>query len=68
MINDDEAKGAFDRLKGKVKEGIGEATGDERLEREGELDQAGGAIRQGFGETRRKAGEVIEDIGDAIKR
>ena len=67
-INDDEAKGRFDQLKGKIKEGVGEVTGNERLEREGELDHAGGKIREGFGKTRREAGELLEDVGDAIKR
>ena len=68
FINDDEAKGAFDRLKGKIKEGVGDATDNERLQGEGKLDQAGGRVQQEYGRTRRKAGEILEDIGDAIKR
>lgn len=68
VINDDEAKGAFDRLKGELKEGVGKATDNERLETEGKLDQAGGTVRQEYGRTRRKAGEVLEDLGNAIKR
>ena len=66
--NDDEVKGGFERAKGKVKETIGVATDNERLEREGEADQVAGRVREGFGEARRKVGEVIEDIGDSIKR
>jgi uncharacterized protein YjbJ (UPF0337 family) len=31
-------KGAIDKIKGAVKEGVGKATGDERLEAEGRLD------------------------------
>lgn len=66
--NDDEVKGAFNRAKGKVKETIGVATDNERLEGEGKADQIKGSVRQTFGEGRRKVGEVIEDVGNAIKR
>lgn len=65
--NKDEAKGAFERAKGSVKEAIGSAVGNERLEREGELDQTKGKVRQELGEARRKVGEKIEELGDTIK-
>ena len=65
--NKDEAKGAFERAKGTVKEAIGSAVGNESLEREGELDQTKGRVRQELGEARRKVGEKIEELGDTIK-
>ncbi len=34
-------------IKGKVKERAGQATGDERLEREGQLEQGGEKVKQG---------------------
>jgi uncharacterized protein YjbJ (UPF0337 family) len=37
-----------DQMKGKVKEQAGKATDDERLEREGELDQAKGKAKEGM--------------------
>jgi uncharacterized protein YjbJ (UPF0337 family) len=66
--NKDEVEGKFDQAKGKVKETIGRATNDRDLESEGEADNAGGKVREGFGTAKRKVGEAIEDVGDAIKR
>jgi uncharacterized protein YjbJ (UPF0337 family) len=68
MMNDDELRGKADQVKGRVKDAIGEATGDERLRDEGAADEASGKVQEGFGKARRKVGEVIEDIGENIKR
>ena len=54
--------------KGSVKETVGRATDDRDLETEGQADKAGGNIREGFGTARRKVGEAVEDIGDAIRK
>ena len=66
--NRDEAEGALERTKGKIKEGVGRAVGNDRLTAEGEVDQAEGQAQQSFGEGRRKIGEAIEDVGERIKR
>jgi uncharacterized protein YjbJ (UPF0337 family) len=66
--NKDEVEGKFDQAKGAIKDKVGEATGDRDLEAEGEADRAGGKIQEGFGTARRKVGEAIEDIGDAVGR
>lgn len=68
LPNEDEVKGKFDQAKGSVKETVGRVTNDRDLETEGQADQAGGDIREGFGTARRKVGETIEDIGDAIRK
>ena len=68
MWNDDEVKGKADQLKGRVKDAVGRATGDERLRDEGAADEASGEVQETLGKARRKVGETIEDIGDAIKR
>ena len=68
LPNDDEVKGKFDQAKGTAKETVGRAIDDRDLETEGQADQAGGNIREGFGTARRKVGEAIEDIGDAIRK
>lgn len=67
-MNDDELKGKADRLKGRIKSTVGEATDDQRLKDEGAADEAAGEVQEGFGKARRKVGEAIEDIGDNIKR
>jgi len=68
MPNNDELKGKFDQVKGKVKQEVGNATGDADLHDEGVADEAGGNVREGFGTAKRKVGEAIEDAGDAIKK
>ena len=68
MPNNDEMRGKFDQVKGKLKQEVGTATGDADLHDEGVADQAGGEVREGFGTAKRKVGEAIEDIGDAIKK
>lgn len=66
LPNKDEIEGKFDQAKGKTKETIGRAIGDEELETEGNVDNAKGKVSEGFGKARRKVGEAIEDVGDSI--
>ncbi|HET6669924.1 MAG TPA: CsbD family protein [Pyrinomonadaceae bacterium] len=68
LPNRDELEGKFDQAKGTVKENVGKALNDRDLEAEGDADRAGGNIQEGFGTAKRKVGEAVEDIGDAIKR
>lgn len=68
LPNRDEVKGKFDQAKGAVKENVGRAVNDREMEDEGAADRAGGNLREGYGTARRKVGEAIEDMGDAIKR
>jgi uncharacterized protein YjbJ (UPF0337 family) len=67
-MNQDELKGKADQLKGRVKQGVGDLTDNERLHDEGVADEAGGDVQEGLGRARRKVGETIEDIGEDIKR
>ncbi len=68
LPNKDEVEGKFDQAKGAVKENVGRATGDVDTEAEGAAERDGGHVQEGFGKAKRKVGEAIEDIGDAIKR
>ena len=68
LPNRDEVDGKLDQAKGKVKETVGRAINDDELEAEGRADHAGGKVEEGFGKARRKVGEAIEDVGDAISR
>ncbi|MGB8510448.1 MAG: CsbD family protein [Pyrinomonadaceae bacterium] len=68
LPNNDEVEGKFDQAKGAVKENVGSAIGDREMESEGEADRAGGKVQEGFGTAKRKVGETIEDIGDAISK
>lgn len=66
LPNNDEIEGKFDQAKGSVKETVGRVVNDRELENEGRGDKAEGKVQEGFGTARRKVGEVVEDIGDAI--
>lgn len=68
LPNKDEVKGKFDQAKGAVKENVGRAVNDREMESEGAGDRAGGNLREGYGTAKRKVGEAIEDVGDAVKR
>lgn len=68
LPNKDELEGKFDQAKGSVKETVGRAVNDRELEDEGQADRAGGKVQEGFGTARRKVGEVVEDIGEAIRK
>lgn len=66
LPNRDEVEGKWDQAKGKTKETIGRAIDDEELEAEGGADRVKGNVKEGLGTARRKVGEAIEDVGDAI--
>ncbi len=68
LPNRDEIEGKFDRAKGATKETVGRALNDRDLEHEGQADKTEGTVKEGFGKARRKVGEAIEDIGDAISK
>ena len=54
---DDKIKNASEDLGGKVKEGVGKATHNEKLEAEGKADQAKGVIR-----------DKVEDVKEMFKK
>jgi uncharacterized protein YjbJ (UPF0337 family) len=66
-MNKDELNGKMDRLKGNVKESVGEATNDQNLRDEGIADQAKGTVEEGFGKGRRKVGDALHDVAHKIK-
>ena len=66
--NSDEMEGKYDQAKGSVKEGLGRLTGDDEMEAEGSADKLKGDVQEGWGGAKRKVGDAIEDVGDAIKR
>jgi uncharacterized protein YjbJ (UPF0337 family) len=54
MGTDDKVNNKAEELKGKAKEKVGQATGDEELEAEGHSDHAKGDVKQ--------VGEKIKDV------
>ena len=64
--NRDEMEGKYTQAKGSVKEGLGRLTGDEDMRAEGSADKLKGDVQEGWGGTKRKVGDMLEDTGDAI--
>lgn len=60
----DKAKGYANKAAGKVKEVAGKATGNERLEAEGDLQQVKGAAQVGLG----KAKDAAKDGAKAARK
>ncbi|WP_374571693.1 CsbD family protein [Phenylobacterium sp.] len=60
-MHKDEIKGAAKDAKGAVKEAVGRATGDHRLEAEGAFERAAGKAQKA-------AGHLKEAARDALKR
>jgi uncharacterized protein YjbJ (UPF0337 family) len=55
-------KGTGGGLAGKIKEGLGRATGDDQLADEGAADQLVGAIKDTAGKAAQVAGQTIHDL------
>jgi uncharacterized protein YjbJ (UPF0337 family) len=55
-----EIKGIGQQIKGKVQEGAGKLTGNLDLEAEGNLNQAGGRVREKLGETGRNVADALD--------
>jgi len=67
-MNKDELEGKANVIKGKVKQAAGDLADDPQLHDEGVADEAAGKVQDTVGRGRRKVGEAIEDLGDAIKK
>jgi len=57
MANEDQVKGKSKDIGGKVKEEVGDATGNEDLKHEGRADQAEGKVQKGVGDVKDKASD-----------
>ena len=48
-MDNDRAEGSMKTVKGRVKEGLGKALGDSKLEAEGKMDKAEGKVQNAVG-------------------
>jgi uncharacterized protein YjbJ (UPF0337 family) len=51
--------GTVDKAKGRVKEAVGDVTGDQSLKNEGRVDRASGSIKD-------KVGDAADKVKDAV--
>jgi uncharacterized protein YjbJ (UPF0337 family) len=60
--NKDELKGKGKQIKGRIKDKVGEMSGNRNLESEGEAERIEGLAQEGVGRARRKAGELLRSV------
>ena len=68
MLNKDERDGKLELAKGRVKQAVGDLTGNKKMKAEGQMDEAGGKVEEAVGQLQRKTVAAIEKMGDAVKR
>ena len=56
--------GTMDKVKGSIKEGVGKATGDERIEAEGKADQVKGHVKDAAHDVKEGAKGVRDSLKD----
>jgi uncharacterized protein YjbJ (UPF0337 family) len=60
-MNTEKVEGKFDQVAGKIKQGVGEAVGNEKLANAGAAEQIKGAAKETWGNAKDKANVVRED-------
>jgi uncharacterized protein YjbJ (UPF0337 family) len=59
-MHKDEMKGAAKDAKGSIKEGVGKATGDRRMEAEGASERVAGKVQKGVGSLKDAARDALK--------
>jgi uncharacterized protein YjbJ (UPF0337 family) len=67
-MDKEHVKGAVDKVVGKGKEVAGHVTGNKKLETEGKVDQAKGAIRERVGDAKDAARDAVDTVRNAPSR
>ena len=60
--------GKTDDMKGRVKEAVGDLTGDKDLQREGKVDQAAGKIKDKAKDATDLVEDKVDDVKDKLKK
>jgi uncharacterized protein YjbJ (UPF0337 family) len=60
MVDENRVEGAWDKLKGNVKEGVGKLTGDDKLKAEGQADQVKGEVKSTVGGAKDAARDALD--------
>jgi len=63
----DKIKGLANEAAGNVKQGVGAATDNERLEAEGVVQETKGEAQQTVGKAKDAVGDALHNVGKAIK-
>ena len=68
MWNKNERQGNLDQAKGRVKQAVGDLTGNDKLRVEGKVDETVGKAKSAVGGAQKKVAAAIESVGKRGKR
>ena len=68
MLNKDERNGKFEQAKGRVKQAVGDLTGNTHLKTEGQVDEAKGKVQEAVGNVRHAVGHAVDEISKTVKQ
>ena len=66
MPNNTEMRGKINKAKGAVKESVGHAVGNRKMEKEGAAARSKGSMQETVGAARRKVGDAVKGFGKTI--
>ena len=61
-MDKEHAKGAWDKTKGAVKDAVGGATGNEKMQAEGKIDKVKGSMHQAAGDVKDAAKDAKKEL------
>ena len=64
---EDKIKGMANEAAGNIKQGVGAATDNERLEGEGQTQEVKGEAQQTLGKAKDTVGDALHNVGKAVK-
>ena len=68
LPNKAEIRGKINKAKGTVKENVGHAVGNRSMENRGAADRSKGSVQETLGKARRKVGDAVKDLGNAVRK
>jgi uncharacterized protein YjbJ (UPF0337 family) len=68
LPNKTEIKGKINKAKGAVKENVGHAVGNRRMESQGAADRGKGSVQETLGKAKRKFSDAVKGLGDSIRK
>jgi uncharacterized protein YjbJ (UPF0337 family) len=68
LPNKAEIRGKINKAKGTVKENVGHAVGNRRMENEGAAVRREGSVQATLGKARRKVGDAVKGLGNIVRK
>jgi uncharacterized protein YjbJ (UPF0337 family) len=68
MWNKNEREGKADQVKGRVKQAVGDLSGNDKLKADGKVDETVGKAKTAVGGAQRKVAAAIQSVGKPVKR